>query len=54
MSNDKKSSASRHNQHNFAKALPAFDKAMRQIAEVPKSEVDKREHAERAARAAKK
>lgn len=40
--------------HDFAKAIPAFDKAMRKIVDVPKGEVDQREYAERAARAANK
>lgn len=43
-----------HSQHDFAKALPAFDKAVRQLAEVTKAELERRLKAERAAKAAKK
>ena len=51
----KKQSASKpNNRHNLAKVLPAFDKAMRTIVATPKAEVERREQAERDAKASNK
>jgi hypothetical protein len=41
---DKKKQLKRN---KFAEALPSFDAAMRQIASVPKEEIERREQAER-------
>lgn len=51
---EKKTPISPNNHHDFAKAMPAFDKAMQKLVKVPKSEIERRLHAERGAKAAKK
>ena len=50
----KKTPTSSHDRHDFSKAIPAFDKAMRKIVDVPKAEMERRLQAEREAKAAKK
>lgn len=42
------------NRQSFAKALPAFDAAMRQIASVPKEEIERREKEEKARKSSSK
>ena len=50
----KKTPKSSRDRHDFSKAIPAFDTAMRKIVEVPKVEIERRLQAEREAKAAKK
>ncbi len=54
MTSEKKTPSSPNNRHDFAKALPAFDKAVRQLVKVPKAELERRLQAEREAKSAKK
>ncbi|HEY4258578.1 MAG TPA: hypothetical protein VGM98_00400 [Schlesneria sp.] len=47
MPSDGKSTATTTIPHNLAKALPAFDAAMRKIVSTPKAEVERREQEEK-------